>query len=512
MPQAAYGSGSPAYASSLSQEHLDPDGASPQVAAHTEGELPSRYSSTGPALAAQVLYPDVAATHTHRDDIETLAAQGIFDEVVQAQEPFFDDVDKSHIHYQDIRALDEMGVLTYCEREEDGFCPDDPIDRKTMAVWTVRILDGEDPPRPPGGSRFDDVDCCLPRFYPPFIERLAELRVTRGCGDGSGFCPERSVTRAEMAAFLARAFNLPDGPDPGFSDVPDDLLHAADIARLAHAGITRGCRDGTKFCPSRVTTRAEMSAFLNRAISLSQSDEEDSTDQDSLGEEIVVPVYYCGPTAVYDQERLNEEVGRFNSTISSFYREQSQGAVDLRFKAREILSPEVDWSDQAANSITAWVAARRGPCDRPTGLDQFVPGFEKSIVLAHVPPGQDAYGYSRSGMAPVAVVPTAEMLELHTKHTRAVHLVTVAHELGHLLWDFNHPDEEGRTSEHDRKSLMSHSTVLDLTEAYIACYQRQLAGWLTASDYCDETARNTDPSEQPAPDDQDNTRLAVEIS
>ena len=104
------------------------------------------------------------------------------------------------------------------------------------------------------------------------------------------------------------------------------------------------------------------------------------------------------------------------------------------------------------------------------------------------------------------------MLELHRQYSRAVHLVTAAHELGHLLWDFKHPDEERRTSEHDRKSLMEVRTVLDLSEAYIACYQRQLAGWLTANDRCDETARNTDPSEQPAPDDQDNTRLAVEIS
>ena len=67
-----------------------------------------------------------------------------------------------------------------------GFCPDDAIDRKTMAVWMVRVLDREDPPAA-SESRFDDVDAHS--FQAPFIERLAELGVTGGCGDGTGFCP-----------------------------------------------------------------------------------------------------------------------------------------------------------------------------------------------------------------------------------------------------------------------------------------------------------------------------------
>ena len=84
-----------------------------------------------------------------------------------------------------VSTLSEFGVFvgTQCGA---GFCPGDPIDRKTMAVWIVRVLDGEDP-EATSGSRFDDVDAS--GFYAPFIERMAELEVTRGCGDGSGFCP-----------------------------------------------------------------------------------------------------------------------------------------------------------------------------------------------------------------------------------------------------------------------------------------------------------------------------------
>ena len=131
-----------------------------------------------------------------------------------------------------------------------------------MAVWVVRILDDEDPP-PVLRSRFGDVHA--DSFHGPFIERMAELEVTSGCGDGADFCPHRSVTRAEMAVFLSSAYNLADGPDLGFADVGADTWYAADVARLAWSGITTGCGDGTVFCPDRPTTRAQTAAFLWRA-------------------------------------------------------------------------------------------------------------------------------------------------------------------------------------------------------------------------------------------------------
>ena len=173
----------------------------------------------------------------------------------------YPDTPADSYYAEPVSQLTEQGVFdgTLCA---DGFCPGEAIDRKTMAVWTIRVLTGDDPP-PVTETRFDDVDA--DGFYAPYIERMAELGVTRGCGDGSGFCPAGTVIRAQMAAFLSRAFNLADGPDPGFSDVPADAWYAADVARLASSGITSGCGDGTVFCPGRDTTRAQMATFLARA-------------------------------------------------------------------------------------------------------------------------------------------------------------------------------------------------------------------------------------------------------
>ena len=181
---------------------------------------------------------------------------------VAGQSGGFDDVSDDAYYWLPVTTLAGRGVFegTLCG---DGFCPGEPIDRKTMAVWVVRVLDGRDPPAV-SEARFDDVDAAS--FYAPFVERMADLGVTAGCGDGSGFCPDRTVTRAQMAVFLSRAYSLPAGADPMFSDVADDAWYASDVAKLAAAGITSGCGDGTRFCPGHDTTRAQMATFLLRGL------------------------------------------------------------------------------------------------------------------------------------------------------------------------------------------------------------------------------------------------------
>ena len=174
----------------------------------------------------------------------------------------YPDIDPDAYYAAPVRGLADEGVFASTECE-DGFCPDNPIDRSTMAVWTVRVLDGTDPV-PVTSTRFTDVDASHP--HAAFIERFAELGVTKGCGDGTEFCPDGTVIRAEMAVFLARAFHLDEGPDPGFGDVPSDAWYASEVASLAASGITKGCGDGSVFCPGRATLRAQMAVFLHRAI------------------------------------------------------------------------------------------------------------------------------------------------------------------------------------------------------------------------------------------------------
>ena len=71
-----------------------------------------------------------------------------------------------------------------------------------------------------------------------------------------------------MATFLARALELEAHPQPaGFHDVNPSSAHAANIEALYAAHITTGCtQDPLAYCPTRPVTRAQMAAFLHRAL------------------------------------------------------------------------------------------------------------------------------------------------------------------------------------------------------------------------------------------------------
>ena len=179
---------------------------------------------------------------------------------VTAQASGFSDVADTSVHQPAVEALAGDGVFDGTECGQGLFCPGEPILRWVMAVWLVRVLDGADPAA--DSSRFDDVDAA--QWWSPYVERLADLGVTQGCStEPVRFCPHSAVTRAQMASFLVRAFDLSTGPPAGFTDVNADSVHYANINALAESGVTQGCATD-EFCPRRDTTRAQMATFLHR--------------------------------------------------------------------------------------------------------------------------------------------------------------------------------------------------------------------------------------------------------
>lgn len=163
-------------------------------------------------------------------------------------------------------ALQARGILDMTECGEGLVCPEDDMKRWVMAVWLVRALDGADP-EGVTATRFVDVD--PEEWWMPFVERLAELEVTKGCEeDPAEYCPDEPVTREQMAGFLTRAFDLEDAAAAGFVDVGGSG-HEADINALAAANITQGCdTEPARYCPRSNVTRGEMATFLARALDL----------------------------------------------------------------------------------------------------------------------------------------------------------------------------------------------------------------------------------------------------
>jgi hypothetical protein len=114
----------------------------------------------------------------------------------------------------------------------------------------------------PGTSTdfFDDDDGTL---FEGEINRLAAAGITAGCGPRA-FCPDAPVLRDQMASFLVRALQLPPSAVDRFTDDQGNQ-HEADINALAASGITAGC-SSTTYCPKAAVTRGQMAAFLHRGF------------------------------------------------------------------------------------------------------------------------------------------------------------------------------------------------------------------------------------------------------
>ncbi|HLT97990.1 MAG TPA: HYR domain-containing protein, partial [Acidimicrobiia bacterium] len=121
----------------------------------------------------------------------------------------------------------------------------------------------------PEGFRF--IDVAVGHLFDAEIHWLRDEGITFGCNppDNTRYCPDDSVTRGQMAAFLVRAFDLPAASEDPFVDTQESVF-VDDIARLAAAGVTRGCNPpvNDRYCPDDPVTRGEMAAFLYRALHL----------------------------------------------------------------------------------------------------------------------------------------------------------------------------------------------------------------------------------------------------
>ncbi len=181
----------------------------------------------------------------------------------------FYDVPTNYWAWQWIDQLYGAGITGGCILEPLQYCPEDTVTRAQMAVFLLRGIHGASYiPTDASGIVFADVPSSY--WASAWIEQLASEGVTSGCGDGN-YCPDDTVSRAQMAIFLLRAKHGSSYSPPAatgvFTDVPVGYWADAWIEQLAAEGITSGCGAGI-YCPDSPVTRAEMAVFLVRAFNL----------------------------------------------------------------------------------------------------------------------------------------------------------------------------------------------------------------------------------------------------
>lgn len=139
----------------------------------------------------------------------------------------------------------------------------------TPTVQTLEL------PFPGGDEVFTDVS--ESNIFAEAIGWMADQGITKGCNppDNDRFCPTESVDRGQMAAFIDRWLDLPDGSEDFFVD-DDGSTFEAHINAIAEAEITLGCNppDNTNYCPTSNVERGQMAAFVDRALNLPDTAED----------------------------------------------------------------------------------------------------------------------------------------------------------------------------------------------------------------------------------------------
>ncbi len=182
----------------------------------------------------------------------------------------FADVATDSIFYSAVETLFHNGVTGGCFG--GGYCPGNPVTRAQMAVFLLKSKFGAaHVPFPCTGAVFTDVPCTGSPFD-SWIEELAALGVTGGCGGGL-FCPDNNVTRQQMAVLLLKTLEgsgyTPPGCTPQFDDVPCPGQFADWISDLYGRGTATGCSAAPAlYCPNDSSTRGQMAVFLTKIFGL----------------------------------------------------------------------------------------------------------------------------------------------------------------------------------------------------------------------------------------------------
>ena len=186
----------------------------------------------------------------------------------------FTDVSEDHWAYDAINACIDAGIVF---GYDDGlYRPELKVSRAAMAVYIARGIAGgqENVPAGPEEPTFPDVG--VDHWAYDGIEYAVAANVVTGYGDGS-YQPSWTVTRAQMAAFVARAIVDPTG-DEGladytppaestFTDVPTTYWCFAHVEYLAENDVVSGYADGY-YRPTADVTRDQMAIYISRAFGL----------------------------------------------------------------------------------------------------------------------------------------------------------------------------------------------------------------------------------------------------
>lgn len=226
----------------------------------------SSYSDNGYAVIIQPDRKILLAGETYNSGSNSDFA------LVRYQDTTFADVPASHWAWAWIERLFEAGITGDCATNPFQYCPEANVTRAQMAVLLERGMHGASyiPPAAGDSTGFNDVPTS--HWAAAWIKQLAIEGITSGCGSSNYCPDNPVTRAQIAVVLLKAKYGssyLPAsvGSSTGFSDVPTNFWAAAWIKQLAAEGITGGCGSGV-YCPEASVTRAQMAVLLVRTFSL----------------------------------------------------------------------------------------------------------------------------------------------------------------------------------------------------------------------------------------------------
>lgn len=176
---------------------------------------------------------------------------------LSVSQPNFTDVKSSQWFSQHIGYLANHGQIS--GYNDGSFKPYQVITRAEAVALIGRALLYDE-------TKTDTIFKDVPQtsFASGYIQRAVDANIITGYDDGT-FKPDKTVSRAEMAILISKAFKLNTNTSikNNFMDVSESMAAYPFILPIIEANVTEGFTDGT-FRPYENMTRSEFAAFLTR--------------------------------------------------------------------------------------------------------------------------------------------------------------------------------------------------------------------------------------------------------
>ncbi|EOG8707203.1 S-layer homology domain-containing protein [Bacillus paranthracis] len=171
----------------------------------------------------------------------------------------FDDVTTDHWAYDEITNLVHHRIMYGYGNGKFG--TEDNITREQAAAVLYRALHVKRSATI--GNPYGDISA-KSTMFPYEILRLTQLGIFKGDENGN-FRPKDTLTRAELAQILTKAYELKTKSPHTFTDIPENHWARDAISALQSNKVAVGTGDG-KFQPEMLVTRGQFAKFLQRSI------------------------------------------------------------------------------------------------------------------------------------------------------------------------------------------------------------------------------------------------------